>query len=851
MNVTLTDDKQKYINNDNEPSNTTSSVHVHAVNSNNTNNSGDHHHHHHNHGHYHHHHHHQYEQPSGGSPTADELTTNIINAMTTPSTNTTPIPRPQHHHHHHHHQTSDINNNNNNNNVNSNNESSSQENVLSPPPSSSSTTVKKAPVLATPSATTSTTTTTTTTTNQEGDHHSVNTYSPSKVHILVVDDDQVQRKILESALKKFKYNVTVVTNGEEAWNILINGNTKYDLVLTDVMMPNISGFDLLQRINDHAEIKNVPVILMSGTAIDYKYANDTIKIGGQDFLTKPIAKELLKKKIDTVLNSILREKNEMDLRSQLSQEMETRAKLTKQMEAKEHEVEELTKKMNEMASFSRDAMESPLVSVTRSIEELMQQKGWAVHETEVKSKLLSILKELGSSNIYRPSFEKLIKSESVDPVTKSFLVTEFSSVTGTRRNSIPTFPQTSNKDTKEGIKEWEFDVFRYSEDDLMPMLVDMFENFQLLETFKIPIEKLQSFIMAVHSLYRKNNRYHNFMHAFDVTQTCYTFLTSFKAAEYLTHLDILSLLIASMCHDLNHPGFNNTFQVNAQTELSLQYNDNSVLEVKNRKKENEKNHHATLTFKILKNNDCNILEGLNEDQYKELRRSVIQLILATDMSFHFEYINKFQHHLNNQPFDRNKKEDRQMILNFLIKCGDISNVARPWHLNYEWSIRVSDEFFQQSNFEKVCGYPVTPFMDKTKTTRPRIAADFIDLVALPLFQNLCRFLTEAKVLMEMMSENRHKWQIELQKLEGRKEGDEQKAKDNDSPTTPTTNLNSSSSSSKSADIKLPSIDEEEMSKKTIIHVQNQITPIIQPNQIKPNSNHHNKFQQTKQTNKLK
>lgn len=76
-----------------------------------------------------------------------------------------------------------------------------------------------------------------------------------------------------------------------------------------------------------------------------------------------------------------------------------------------------------------------------------------------------------------------------------------------------------------------------------------------------------------------------------------------------------------------------------------------------------------LTFKILRNSECNILEGLNEDQYKELRRSVVQLILATDMQNHFEHTNKFQHHLNNLPFDRNKKEDRQMILNFLIKVN--------------------------------------------------------------------------------------------------------------------------------------------------------------------------------------
>ncbi|KAM9967807.1 hypothetical protein ACTFIW_001894 [Dictyostelium discoideum] len=580
-------------------------------------------------------------------------------------------------------------------------------------------------------------------------------YSPSKVRILVADDDDVQRKILNNLLKKFQYNVTLVPNGEIAWEYINKGQQKYDLVLTDVMMPHITGFDLLQRINDHPVHRHIPVILMSGTAVDYKYANDTIKIGGQDFLTKPIAKELLKKKIDTVLQSIWQRRKEEEYKATLAQEREKGNKLAKEMELKEHEIEELTKKVSKMSSISKEAMESPLVSVTRNIEELLKQSSWSHYESEIKEKLSSILKELGSSNIYRPSFEKLIKNDSVDPVTKSFLVSEFSSTTS-RRNSIPTFPQTTyNRDTKEVIKGWEFDVFKYSEDDLMPLLVDMFENFQLPEIFKIPIEKLQRFIMTVNALYRKNNRYHNFTHAFDVTQTVYTFLTSFNAAQYLTHLDIFALLISCMCHDLNHPGFNNTFQVNAQTELSLEYNDISVLE----------NHHAMLTFKILRNSECNILEGLNEDQYKELRRSVVQLILATDMQNHFEHTNKFQHHLNNLPFDRNKKEDRQMILNFLIKCGDISNIARPWHLNFEWSLRVSDEFFQQSHYETICGYPVTPFMDKTKTTRARIAADFIDFVASPLFQSMAKFLKESQFLLKVISKNRENWQayMELQK----------------------------------------------------------------------------------------
>jgi len=216
-------------------------------------------------------------------------------------------------------------------------------------------------------------------------------------------------------------------------------------------------------------------------------------------------------------------------------------------------------------------------------------------------------------------------------------------------------------------------------------------------------------------------------------------------------LDILALLVSALCHDLGHPGFNNAFQVNAQTELAIKYNDMSVLE----------NHHSSLTFRVLQDPECNILQNLNEDQKKEIRRTMIQLILATDMSSHFEHVSKFRHHVETQPFDRNKKEDRQMILNVLLKCADLSNVAKPWQISENWSDRVADEFFHQSDFERDNKYPVAPFMDRTKTTRPRIAADFQDFVAMPIFKVLALFLPNTQVLVDHITSNRAKWQLRL------------------------------------------------------------------------------------------
>ena len=82
----------------------------------------------------------------------------------------------------------------------------------------------------------------------------------------------------------------------------------------------------------------------------------------------------------------------------------------------------------------------------------------------------------------------------------------------------------------------------------------------------------------------------------------------------LESLDILILLAAAICHDLDHPGYNNAYQINARTELALRYNDISPLE----------NHHCAVAFEILESKDCNIFQNLSREQFRKLREGMIR-----------------------------------------------------------------------------------------------------------------------------------------------------------------------------------------------------------------------------------
>jgi high affinity cGMP-specific 3',5'-cyclic phosphodiesterase 9 len=167
----------------------------------------------------------------------------------------------------------------------------------------------------------------------------------------------------------------------------------------------------------------------------------------------------------------------------------------------------------------------------------------------------------------------------------------------------------------------------------------------------------------------------------------------------------LNLTLLSQ-HDLDHPGTNNAYQINAGTELATIYNDSSPLE----------NHHAAMLYTILKKPETNILIKLSEADYKEVRKLIILCILGTDMAKHGEILNKFKGYCDNFNFD--DVNHRQTLLQMIVKCSDISNEVRPNTVAEPWVDSLLEEFFCQSDREKSEGLPTAPFMDRQKVTKP-------------------------------------------------------------------------------------------------------------------------------------
>lgn len=93
-------------------------------------------------------------------------------------------------------------------------------------------------------------------------------------------------------------------------------------------------------------------------------------------------------------------------------------------------------------------------------------------------------------------------------------------------------------------------------------------------------------------------------------------------------LEIFAAVLSAAIHDVDHPGVTNQYLINTGSELALMYNDESVLE----------NHHLAVAFKILQHESRDILKNLTKKQRQIIRKMVIDMVLATDMSKHMSLL---------------------------------------------------------------------------------------------------------------------------------------------------------------------------------------------------------------------
>eukprot|EP00727_Mastigamoeba_balamuthi_P000067 m51a1_g10057 putative camp-specific 3 -cyclic phosphodiesterase 4c isoform x2 (645) ;mRNA; f:70198-72673 len=407
-------------------------------------------------------------------------------------------------------------------------------------------------------------------------------------------------------------------------------------------------------------------------------------------------------------------------------------------------------------------LDSPLEKVLSALREAMRLASSGGSGKTISEKMSFAIETLTRrTDLFTADLQSQIKERNIelDDETAQWLLNE---ITATRRMGSVTAVEGPSENsfhndsvslqssvlTVEQVSNWNIDIFDVQDrigvaNILVAVTSAILNAARLPELLGINGRKLHSYIARIACRYN-DIPFHNQLHAADVTQSLWCLITCLNQGT-LTPLETFALIMAAVTHDVDHPGLNNAYQVATSSRLALLYNDKSVLE----------NHHLSTAFLVLQEEDMNFMKDLSVKE--QLRSLWIDLVLATDMSYHLEYVAKFNTKIT-AGFDLARTEDRLVLMQMLLKASDVNNIARPLRLYKHWTDLVLEEFFAQGDKERDLGLPVSPFMDRHLTSVAKSQESFIEYVGKPLFSAVCAYSPNAaRMLSDTMEKNLRFW----------------------------------------------------------------------------------------------
>ena len=337
------------------------------------------------------------------------------------------------------------------------------------------------------------------------------------------------------------------------------------------------------------------------------------------------------------------------------------------------------------------------------------------------------------------------------------------------------------------IMEKEFNIFELEKivghKNVLPIMGrTMLDSFGLIDEKIMPIDKLDPFLISVTNQYLTTTLYHNSLHGADITQTICLFFNNSNAEEvcHAQVIDLLSIIIAALGHDIGHPGLTNTFQINSSSDMAITYNDSSCLE----------NFHLSTLFKTIRKDEYNIFEKLSTQDYKNIRKKMISEILATDMAIHGKVLNnirsKIPEHLLTNEKENNKNkikkfelitdinneqttnEEKQALFDYFIHSADLGHNTKIFKISLKWVKLLSEEFWLQGDKERKMNLNISFLCDRDTTIVPKSQVGFIGGFIIPTYNFLVIMFPNLSYTIENAKDNLNKWQKLAE--EGRKKG---------------------------------------------------------------------------------
>ena len=169
--------------------------------------------------------------------------------------------------------------------------------------------------------------------------------------ILIVDDNQENIFSLKALLTLHSFEVDTASSGEEALRKILTRS--YALIILDVQMPGMDGFEVAEAISGYSKARDIPIIFLSAASTDKKFITKGYTSGGTDYITKPIDPEILLLKVKTFYRLYEQNRELNRIQASLRSEIEFRKKVEGELEERASELHSILESIPQIAFTTR------------------------------------------------------------------------------------------------------------------------------------------------------------------------------------------------------------------------------------------------------------------------------------------------------------------------------------------------------------------------------------------------------------------------------------------------------------------------------------------------------------------
>uniref|UniRef100_A0A8C2F091 Phosphodiesterase n=1 Tax=Cyprinus carpio TaxID=7962 RepID=A0A8C2F091_CYPCA len=278
------------------------------------------------------------------------------------------------------------------------------------------------------------------------------------------------------------------------------------------------------------------------------------------------------------------------------------------------------------------------------------------------------------------------------------------------------------------IFEFHFCDFKFSELDLVKCGIKMYYELSVVDKFHIP-------------------RPGAFVHGFNVGQTMFTLLMTGDLKRYYTDLETMAMVTAGLCHDIDHRGTDNPYQMKSGNPLAKLHG-SSILE----------RHHLEFGKALLRDEALNIYQNLNGRQHETVIYLMDIAIIATDLALYFKKRTMFQKIVDQSKtyesldswtkymmYETTRKE---IVMAMMMTACDLSAIAKPWEIQSGVVRRC--RILGQGDLERtVLEQQPIPMMDRNKADElPKLQCGFIDFVCSFVYKEFSLLHSEITPMLE-------------------------------------------------------------------------------------------------------